>query len=80
MAKNAIDHGVRRCHTAAMGPRAQQQSTQQSTYIICDRAASVNLEKILIITINITIIARRVVDDVRRRRIDDETMGAARPT
>jgi hypothetical protein len=80
MAKNAIDHGVRRCHTAAMGPRARQQSTQQSTYIICDRAASVNLEKILIITINMTIIARRVVDDVRRRRIDDETMGAARPT
>jgi hypothetical protein len=63
MAKNAIDHGVRRCHTAAMGPRARQQSTQQSTYIICDRAASVNLEKILIITINMTIIARRVVDD-----------------
>ena len=80
MAKNAIDHGVRRCHTAAMGPRARQQSTQQSTYIICDRAASVNLEKILIITINMTIIARRVVDDVRRRRIDDKTMGAARPT
>ena len=63
-----------------MGPRARQQSTQQSTYIICDRAASVNLEKILIITINMTIIARRVVDDVRRRRIDDKTMGAARPT
>jgi hypothetical protein len=63
-----------------MGPRARQQSTQQSTYIICDRAASLNLEKILIITINITIIARRVVDDLRRRRIDDETMGAARPT
>jgi hypothetical protein len=77
MAKNAIDHGVRRCHTAAMGPRARQQSTQQSTYIICDRAASVNLEKILIITINMTIIARRVVDDVRRRRIDDKTMGIA---
>ena len=63
---------------AAMGPRAGQQSTQQSTYIICDGAASLNLEKILIITINMTIIARRVVDDVRRRRIDDETMGAAR--
>ncbi len=53
---------------------------QQSTYIICDRAASLNLEKILIITIYMTIIARRVVDDVRRRRIDDEMMGTAWPT
>ena len=26
-----------------------------------------------------TTIARRVDDDVRRRRVDDETMGAARP-
>jgi hypothetical protein len=62
--QNAIDHGIRRCHTAAMGPRTGQQSTQQSTYIICDRAASLNLEKILIIIINMTIIARRVLDDV----------------
>jgi len=60
-----------------MGPHAQQQSTQQSTYIICDGAASLKLEKILIITINLTIIARRVDEDVRRR-INDETMGAAR--
>ena len=41
-------------------------------------AASLKLEEILIITINLTVIARRVDDDVRRRRIDDETMGAAR--
>jgi hypothetical protein len=54
--------------------------TQQSTYIICDRDASLNLEKILIITINMTIIAHRVVDDVRRRRIDDKTIGTAWPT
>jgi len=61
-----------------MGLHTQQQSTQQSTYIICDGAASLKLEKILIITINLTIIVRPIDDDVRRRRIDDETMGAAR--
>ena len=72
-----IDHGVRRHCTAAMEPHARQQSTQQSTYIICDGATSLKLEKILTITINLTIIARRVDDDVRRRRNDDETMGAA---
>ncbi len=60
-----IDHGVHRCHTAAMGPHAQQQSTQQSTYILCDGAASLKQENILIITINMTIIARRVDNDVR---------------
>ncbi len=60
-----------------MEPHARQQSTQQSTYIICDGATLLKLEKILIITINLTIIARHVDDDVQRRRIDDETMGAA---
>jgi hypothetical protein len=46
--------------------------------IICDGATLLKLEKILIITINLTIIVRRVDDDVRRRHIDDERMGAAR--
>ena len=61
---------------------ATRPATKHTTInlFICDRAASLNLEKILIITINITIIARRVVDDVRRRRIDDEMMGTAWPT
>ena len=45
--QNAIDHGVRRCHTAAMGPRARQQSTQQSTYILRDRAASLTAYDLL---------------------------------
>ena len=62
-----------------MEPYAPQQSTQQSTYIICDGAASLKLEKILIITIIMTIFVRRVVDDVQRWRIDDKTMGGAQP-
>ncbi len=45
--------------------------------IIYDGATSLKLEKILIITINLTIIACRVDKDVRRRRINNETMGAA---
>ena len=61
-----------------MGPHAQQQSTQQSTYIICDGAALLKLEKVLILTMNLTIIARRINDDVQRRRIDDKMMGTAR--
>jgi hypothetical protein len=45
MRSNSIDHGGRRHHTAAMGPRSRQQSTQQSTNIICDGSTSLKLEK-----------------------------------
>jgi hypothetical protein len=40
----------------------------------------VKARKTLIITINMTTIARRVNEDVRRRRNDDEMMGTVRPT
>ncbi len=63
MGKNAIHfdhHGRRRCHMAAMGPHFQQQSIQQSTSMICDRSTSLKLENHIFITINMTIIARRV--------------------
>ena len=53
---------------------------QQSTYIIFYGLASLNLEKTLTITINMTISARRVDDDVQRRYNDDETMGTVQPT
>ena len=44
-----------------------------------NQLTSLKLEKTLIITINMTTIARRVDDDVRRKRNDDETMGTIRP-
>ena len=40
-----MDNGGRRHHTAAMGPHPRQQSTQQSTNIICDGSTSLKLEK-----------------------------------
>ncbi len=66
MGKNAIHfdhHGGRHRHTAAMGPHSRQQSIQQSTNRICNRSMSLKLEKHIFITINMTIIARRVDDD-----------------
>jgi hypothetical protein len=39
----------------------------------------VKTRKIIIITINMTIIVCRVDNDVRRRRINDEPMGTAQP-
>jgi hypothetical protein len=74
-----MDHGVRRRHTAAMGPHPRQQSTQQSTNIICDGSTSLKLEKKVFITSNMAINARRIDDDERRRRCSDETMGTAQP-
>jgi hypothetical protein len=74
-----MDNGGRRNHTAAMGPHPRQQSTQQSTNIICDGSTSLKLEKIFI-TINITIYANRVNVDERRQRCSDATMGAVQPT
>ena len=46
--KNAIesiDHGSCRRHTSAMGPHSRQESTQQSTNIICNGYTSLNLEE-----------------------------------
>ncbi len=51
-----IDHGGRRHPTAAMGPHSRQQSIQQSTNILFERATSLKLEKIIVITIFITIL------------------------
>ncbi len=79
MRLNSIDHGVRRGHTAAMGPHPRQKSTQQSTNIICDGSTSLKLEKKIFITINMAINARRVDDSMQRQRNDNETMGTAQP-
>jgi hypothetical protein len=75
-----MDNGGRRHHTAAMGPHPRQQSTQQSTNIICDGSTSLKLEKKIFITSNITNNARRVDVDERRRRYSNATMGAVQPT
>jgi hypothetical protein len=46
-----MDNGGLRHHTAAMGPHPWQQSTQQSTYIICDGSTSLKLEKIYLLLV-----------------------------
>ena len=66
MRSNSIDHGGRRHHTADMGPHPWQQSTQQSTNIICGGSTSLKLEKKIFITINMAINARRIDDDMQR--------------
>jgi len=75
-----MDNGGRHHHTAAMGPHPRQQSTQQSTHIICDRSTSLKLEKNIFITSNITNNARLVDVDERRRGCSNATMGAVQPT
>jgi hypothetical protein len=74
---NLMDHGGRRHHTAAMGPHPRQQSTQQSTNIICDGSTSLKLEKN--ITSNMTINACRVNNDVQRQQCSDVMMGTVQP-
>jgi hypothetical protein len=74
-----INHGGRSRHTTAMGPHSRQWSIQQSTNIIFYGLASLNLEKTLTITINMTISARRVDNDVQRRCNNGETMGTVQP-
>ncbi len=64
MQLNLMDHGSRHRHTAAMGPHPRQQSTQQSTNIICDGSTSLKLEEKKIITSNMTINACCVNNDV----------------
>ena len=51
---------------------------QQLTNIICNGSALLNLENKLIITITMTIDARRIGDDVRQKCNDDKTMGTIR--
>ncbi len=63
-----------------MGPHSRQQSIQKTTNIICNGSASLKLEKKLFITINMTIIAHRVDDDVRRQQCNDRMMGTVQPT
>jgi hypothetical protein len=74
-----MDHGIRCRHTAAMGPHPRQQSTQQSTNIICDGSTLLKLEKKIFITSNMAINARRIDDNERRRRCSDAMMGALQP-
>ena len=68
----SIDHGGRRHRTAAMGPHSRQTSIQQSTNILFERATALKLEKIIVITILMTIWGtthqRIIVPDVRRFR------------
>ena len=75
-----MDNGGRHHHTAAMGPHSRQQSTQQSTNIICDGSTSLKLEKNIFITSNITNNAHRVDVYERRRRCSNATMGTVQPT
>ncbi len=75
MQLNSMDYGGRHHHTAAMGPHPRQQSTQQSTNIICDGSTSLKLEKKIFITgSNMTIDACRVDDNVQQRRCSDVMM------
>ncbi len=74
-----MDHGGRRRHMAAMGPHPWQQSTQQSTNIICDGSTSLKLEKKIFITSNMAINARCINDNKQRRRCSDAMMGALQP-
>ncbi len=75
-----MDHGVCCRHTAAMGPHPQQQSTQQSTNIICNGYTLLKLEKKIFITSNMAIDARCIDNNEQRHRCSDETMGIAQPT
>ncbi len=76
MQSNLMDHGGRRHHTAAMGPHPRQQSTQQSTNIICDGSTSLKLEKKTFITSNMAINAHRIDGNKRGQRCSDAMMGA----
>ena len=53
--KKLIDHDGRRHRMAAMGPHSRQKNIQQSTNILFERATSLKLEKIIVITIFMTI-------------------------
>jgi hypothetical protein len=74
-----MDHDGRRRHTAAMGLHPRQQSTQQSTNIICNGSTFVKTRKKLCITSNITINARRVGVDERQQQCSNATMGTVQP-
>ncbi len=76
MHSNSMDHGIHHHHTAAMGPHLQQQSMQQSTYIIYDGSCSLKLEKEIFITNNMTINAHHIEDDEQQRQCSNAIMGA----
>ncbi len=80
MQSNLMDHGSRRRHTTAMGPHPRQQSTQQSTNIICNGSTSLKLEKKIFITSNMATNARRIDDNEQWRGCSDGMMGALQPT
>ncbi len=79
MQSNLMDHGGRRRHTAAMGPHTRQESTQQSTNIICDGSTSLKLEKKIFITSNMAINARRIDNNEQRQGCSDAVMGTLQP-
>ncbi len=79
MQLNSMDHGGRGRHTAAMGPHPRQQSTQQSTNIICDGSTSLKLEKKIFITSNMTINACRADNNVQQQQCSDVMMGTVQP-
>jgi hypothetical protein len=79
MQSNLMDHGGRRRHTAAMGPHPRQQSTQQSTYIICDGFTLLKLEEKVFITSNMAINARCIDDNEQQRQCSNAMMGALQP-
>ncbi len=62
-----------------MGPHSWQQSIQQSTNIICTGSELLKLEKKIFVTINMTIIAHRIDNNMQRRQCNDGTMGTIQP-
>ncbi len=62
-----------------MGTHSQQQSIQQSTYIICNGSASLKLEKYIFNTINKTISAHPVNNNVQQQWCNNGTMGTVQP-
>jgi hypothetical protein len=74
-----MDYGGRRRHMAAMGPHPRQQSTQQSTNIICDGSTLLKLEKKIFITSNMAINACRIDNNKQRRPCSNATIGTVQP-
>ena len=68
-----MDNGGRRHHTATMGPHPRQQSTQQSTNIICDASTSLKLEEkklllVILLLMHVGLTLTRDDDDAATRR------------
>ena len=73
MRSQSMDHGGRRRHMAAMGPHPRQQSTQQSTNIICDGSTSLKLDffyllLVILLLMHVALMSTRDDDDAATRR------------